>query len=226
MPGIQGRASSQYDINVVGPSQSNIEARCGNCQVANAGIDIARRGERCPSPSNFYQRSTAHARSEKHRNLETAQEQRLREAKISRTQQGFNCPWIGTIVMEVQNKEISVAVLNALQADCHPAFPLFLDFELVIALAAYQPRHPRSFWLDPTNNKFQFQSHTIESGLSLTTPNRSKAPNKAVIEPATVASHIANMVPVLEADRARVADLEAQISHLEHFLSALREEKI
>ncbi|KAJ7817969.1 hypothetical protein B0H13DRAFT_2682990 [Mycena leptocephala] len=33
------------------------------------------------------------------------------------------------------------------------------------------------------------------------------------------------MVPVLEADRARVADLEAQISHLEHFLSALREEK-
>ncbi|KAJ7866342.1 hypothetical protein B0H13DRAFT_2561468 [Mycena leptocephala] len=33
------------------------------------------------------------------------------------------------------------------------------------------------------------------------------------------------MLADLEADRARVADLEAQISHLEHSLSALREEK-
>jgi hypothetical protein len=33
------------------------------------------------------------------------------------------------------------------------------------------------------------------------------------------------MLPSLEAERARVADLEAQISHLERSLSALREEK-
>ncbi|KAJ7932352.1 hypothetical protein B0H13DRAFT_1701265 [Mycena leptocephala] len=34
------------------------------------------------------------------------------------------------------------------------------------------------------------------------------------------------MVPILEADRVRVAHLEAQISHLERSLSALREEKM
>ncbi|KAJ7871596.1 hypothetical protein B0H13DRAFT_1634204 [Mycena leptocephala] len=34
------------------------------------------------------------------------------------------------------------------------------------------------------------------------------------------------MLPALEADRARVAYLEAQISHLERSLSALREERI
>ncbi|KAJ7871612.1 hypothetical protein B0H13DRAFT_2554411 [Mycena leptocephala] len=40
-----------------------------------------------------------------------------------------------------------------------------------------------------------------------------------------VASHIAKMLSGLEADRTRIADLDAQISDLERSLSALREEK-
>ncbi|KAJ7817961.1 hypothetical protein B0H13DRAFT_2456420 [Mycena leptocephala] len=47
-----------------------------------------------------------------------------------------------------------------------------------------------------------------------------------VTEFATVASHITKMLPGLEADRARVADLEAQISHLVHSLFAWRKEKM
>jgi hypothetical protein len=47
---------------------------------------------------------------------------------------------IGRIVMEVQNKGTSVAVLNALQ-DLPSGF-LFLDLEFAIALAACQPRYP------------------------------------------------------------------------------------
>ncbi|KAJ7818137.1 hypothetical protein B0H13DRAFT_2682936 [Mycena leptocephala] len=60
--------------------------------------------------------------------------------------------------------------------------------------------------------------------LDLTIDKRRISNNQATLT--TVTSHIGKMLPGLEADRARVADLEAQILLLERSLSALQEEQI
>ncbi|KAJ7808760.1 hypothetical protein B0H13DRAFT_1928275 [Mycena leptocephala] len=92
----------------------------------------------------------------------------------------------------------------AVQADS-PAFSAVSQLQLCVdfanALAARQRDSQELLYL-----------WTNESGLS---PNHAEIAEKL----------LQSLPPFLEAERARVADLEAQISHLERSLSALREEK-